>query len=569
MRRKFNLFICFGTLVLLSSCSLFNKVEKEKPKQTVDSKKALDSFLDGVQKDNLSMYGEAILDYQKSLLFDSTTVRAATVYHNLAKDFMLLKKPALALQNSIRAVELDTSTSEIRALLAQLYFENNQFKSAANEYEILVSSRPENQEYLYKLALMYQLTKNLNKALETFQLFIDRFGEDFYVRMEQLKIYDALNDRSKVASILSAMVVNDPSNENLRRTLSREYVSAGKYDSAAVAILPILDTKPDDATTLLSLAEIYFRANNEPLRIKYTSELIKNKEIDDNELMQIGASYLDLGKKDSLSLNFAISFFSEMEKGRPDNWRPKWFLAINFLQKKNNAEALKRLSEVVKAEPSFTEAWQQYALIYLIDNKFKQASTVLNDALKYQPMDYQLNFFKGISEARLNNDSSAVEYLKKANTLNPYAVEPYGELANIYDRQNKHTESDSVYEHILSLDPENHNALNNYAYSLSERNLQLERSKSMSAKSLKYEPKNAAYLDTYGWILYRLKEYDEAVKYIKLSIETGEASQVVHEHLGDIYFELKDFQNAKIWYEKAFQMDISNKRIEAKLNQVK
>lgn len=567
MLKSFIVMVLLG-LTIGVGCKNISSTTENRPQQTVDPNKALEAFVDGVTKDNMNLFQEAIMSYQKSLIYDSTTTHAATTYYMLSKAYLKIRKPNFALQSGIKAVELDSSNNEYQTQLAQLYIETNQYKEASKIYEKLSEENPDNQEYLYRSAQLFQMTKNLQKALNGFELYIQKFGEDFNVRMQQLLIYDALNDRKKIVAVLNKMLEDDPSNDNLRKTLSREYITSSQFDSASVVLLPILDTKPDDPQTLVALAEIQFRSNNLPESRKFVKQLIESSEIDDNELMIIGGQYIDSGRKDSISLNFAIEFFGQFEKLRPDNWRPKWFLAINFLQKKQNKEAIVRLESVVKSDPTFNDAWQQLSLAFLVDNEFSKASDVLTRALTYHPMDFQLNYFKGISDARVGRDSTAESYLKKAIKLNPYSVEPMGELANIYDRQNRHAESDSVYERILRIDPDNHNALNNYAYSLSERNLQIERCEEMSKRSLVKEPNNAAYLDTYGWILFKMKKYDAAIEYIKKSIDTGEASQVVVEHLGDIYAELKDFVQAKIWYEKALKMNTATKRIAEKLKQI-
>lgn len=555
-------------LIMSTGCSNLNWFGKEKPKQNVDANKALEFFVDGVTKDNMNLFQDAVMSFQKSLLYDSTTTNAAATYYMLSKVYLKVKKPNFALQNGIKATELDTANNEYQSQLAQLFIETNQFKNASKIYERLVVREPDNEEYLFRSAQLYQLTKNLRKALNSYELYVVKFGENPNVRMQQLLIYDALNDRQNIVRVLRFMIEEDPSNDNLRKTLSREYITQSQYDSATVVLLPILDTKPDDIQTLIALSEIQYRANKISESRKYLTKLLENSEIDDNDLMMIGAEYVDLGRKDSVSLNFAIDFFTQMEKLRPDNWRPKWFLAINYLQKKENKEAIVRLEAVVKAEPSYNEAWQQLAIAYLVEEHYREAEEVLNRALVKLPMDFQLNYFKGLADARIGQDSSSEFYLRKAIRLNPYSVEAMGELANLFDKQNKHAASDSVYEQILVVDPNNHNALNNFAYSLSERNIQLTRCEDMSRRAIQAEPNNAAYLDTYGWILFKLKKYNDAIEYIKKSIDTGEASQVVVEHLGDIYFELKDFENAKVWYSKAYNMNTSTLRISEKLKRI-
>ncbi|MCA0446631.1 MAG: tetratricopeptide repeat protein [Bacteroidetes bacterium] len=554
-----------GSVFVFSGCGSGKESQQEGPKQQVDANKALEFFIDGVTQESMGQSASAISSYQKSLLYDSTTTRAATTYYNLAKNLISEKQPALALQSGIKSVQLDSANAEYRVLLANLYFENTQYKEASWVYEKLVRDFPDNNDYLYKLAVMYQLTKNTSKALETYELYIQRFGEDFNVRMQQLMVYDARNERNKVTAVLNSMIASDPENDNLRKTLSKEYLVLGKLDSAEITLLPILTTKPNDVQTLLSLAEISYRAKDSVKTTGYLKKLIYSDEIEDEELIGVGQSYFQMAKDDSTAIGFALHLFSEMELVKKDDWRPKWFLGINSLSKGKNKEAIDRFEFVVTKKPDMVQAWQNLSIAYLQLSDFKNADTSATKGLLLHGMDFQLNYFKGFASLQLNKDSVAIVYLEKASLINPYTTEPLILLASTYDKVKQFSRSDSLYEKVLKLDPENALVLNNYAYSLSERDLRLEESRKMSAKSLLKDPKNAAYLDTYGWILFKLKDYEGAAEYIKKAIDTGDASAVVLEHLGDVYQMMGKPGEARTWWEKARAKDPTRASIIKKL----
>lgn len=558
----------FGFVLIafsLSGCGWGKESQVTGPKQTVDENKALEFFIDGVTQESMGQSAAAIELYQKSLIYDSTTTRAATTYYNLAKNLIAVKQPALALQSGIKSVQLDTTNADYYALLATLYFENTRYKEAAQVYEKLVKSYPDNNDYLYKLAVMYQLTRNMNKALDIFDQYIQKFGEDFNVRMQQLMIYDARNERGRVISILNMMIAGDPENDNLRKTLSKEYLQAGKLDSAETALIPILSTKPNDVQTLLTLAEISFRAKDSIKTSDYVKKLILSDEIDEEDLIGVGQTYFQMAKDDSAALGFALHLFSEMESVKKDDWRPKWFMGMNYLSGGKNKEAIERFEFVVAKKPDMVQGWQNLTIAYLQLNDYKSADASATKGLALHGMDFQLNYFKGFASIQMNNDSVAIRFLEKATSINPYTAEPLILLASSYEKVKQYSHSDSLFEKVLKMDPENALVLNNFAYSLSERDLRLEESRKMSAASLLKDPKNAAYLDTYGWILYKLKDYEGAEEYIKKAIDTGEASAVVLEHLGDVYQAMGKPAEARIWWEKARAKDPTRASIINKL----
>lgn len=140
--------------------------------------------------------------------------------------------------------------------------------------------------------------------------------------------------------------------------------------------------------------------------------------------------------------------------------------------------------------------------------------------------------------------------------------------ATIGDAQNqlkRYAASDSAYNKALELDPNNVYVLNNYAYYLSIRNTDLERAERMSKKTNDLEPDNNSYQDTYGWILYQMKKYDDAKIWVGKALENGGRSNgTLLEHYGDILYQLGDKENAiKYWEDakKAGASELIDKKI--------
>ena len=165
----------------------------------------------------------------------------------------------------------------------------------------------------------------------------------------------------------------------------------------------------------------------------------------------------------------------------------------------------------------------------------------------------------GFTLSQLQENEEAVEYLKRALRLDPNNVNMLGQLGLIYNNLKMMAESDSLYEVALQIDPQNALINNNYAYSLSERDLELERSLEMIEIAIAADSSNSSYLDTYGWIFFKLEEYDKAYYYIKKAIAVdGEDNAVLLEHLGDVMFMQGKKEEAVELWKKALELDSSN-----------
>ena len=134
-----------------------------------------------------------------------------------------------------------------------------------------------------------------------------------------------------------------------------------------------------------------------------------------------------------------------------------------------------------------------------------------------------------------------------------------------YDGQENWAKTDSVYEAALKIDSTNALVNNNYAYSLSERDKRLDDALRMAKIAIEQEPESPSYLDTIGWVYFKLNDYKKAKDYIEKAIEIGGESSVMLEHLGDIYFKMNQKDIAHDYWQKALKIDNDNDSLKQKV----
>jgi tetratricopeptide (TPR) repeat protein len=227
-------------------------------------------------------------------------------------------------------------------------------------------------------------------------------------------------------------------------------------------------------------------------------------------------------------------------------------------------------------EPKFNKALeygdtakQVYLLVgisYFQRNKLAQAKTTFEKGLTKFPDEFDFLNLLGNIEQQMGNSAAALNYYEKAKEQNPDDVNNLVALAGLYENFKRYKESNDTYDKVLSIDPDNALALNNYAYYLSERGERLEDALKMSKRSLENNQENGSYLDTYGWILYKMKKYEEARDYIIKSLKANPNSAVVNDHLGDVYDALNDRTNAFKYWKKASELDPNNPEFKNKIS---
>jgi tetratricopeptide (TPR) repeat protein len=117
------------------------------------------------------------------------------------------------------------------------------------------------------------------------------------------------------------------------------------------------------------------------------------------------------------------------------------------------------------------------------------------------------------------------------------------------------------------MEPDFAEALNYLGYMWAERGENLDEARTMIEKALKEEPKNAAFLDSMAWVLYKLKKPAEALPYMQKAIElTKEPDATLQDHLGDILAGMNRMGEARAAWEKALKLepkDEIRKKLEA------
>ncbi|MEN3001264.1 MAG: tetratricopeptide repeat protein [Armatimonadota bacterium] len=135
----------------------------------------------------------------------------------------------------------------------------------------------------------------------------------------------------------------------------------------------------------------------------------------------------------------------------------------------------------------------------------------------------------------------------------------YRVLGDLAHRVEKFEDALRWYEKAVQIDDHNHLALNNYAYSLAEQGKDLERALKLVNRALFIRPNLGTYYDTRGWIYYKMGRYEEALRDLRLAVDTVPNHAEVRYHLAAVYVKLGRKQDAQVELEKALALDPQHK----------
>ncbi|HYM80265.1 MAG TPA: tetratricopeptide repeat protein [Candidatus Limnocylindria bacterium] len=138
------------------------------------------------------------------------------------------------------------------------------------------------------------------------------------------------------------------------------------------------------------------------------------------------------------------------------------------------------------------------------------------------------------------------------------------DLALCREQQGDIPGAEAAVRDALEREPDNPVALNFLGYLLADHNRKLDEAVDLIRRALVHDPRNGAYLDSLGWAFYRLGRLEEARTHLEQAVAlTGHPE--VHEHLGDVYKDLRLLELANDQYRKSWAADSTNERVRDKL----
>ncbi|MEX0602643.1 MAG: tetratricopeptide repeat protein, partial [Bacteroidota bacterium] len=416
----------------------------------------------------------------------------------------------------------------------------------------------------YALARLYQPTRPL-RALEIYERLIELDGDSWDLLLQSADLHSTLGRFEEAADRYRRMLALDPGNRTLQRQLAETYSRAGNFDAAIAQLESMLEIDDKDVEVLATLAEVYIERRDFRRAVPLYERILGLGHDNPEVKLRVGVAYFAQIPNDSTFIPRARNILEEVRTTAPNDWRPYFYLGAIASSEGNDSAAVGYFEWVIQLEERNFESWWFLGTHFFEKGEYDRVLEFMEKAGKVFPREARVPFLIGLTHSRAGRQEEAVAALERSFELNPNDINTIGTLALTLDGMKQYERSDSLYEHALRIDPNAHIILNNYGYSLSERGLQLERALEMAHEAVEAEPDNSAYLDTLGWVYYKLKQYHEAERYIVLSIEAGEASAVVHEHLGDVYYRLGQTDKALEYWKKALEMNGDNEELKEKI----
>ncbi len=460
-----------------------------------------------------------------------------------------------------QAVAFEPQNKWYRFKLAEIYKSAGQNQATLDELNTLLEYHPTDYDALFMLAETYRSYGEYLKSNEILNRAQKLTGPNRGIVFMKFRNFEALQVMDSMRVQLETLRDLNPDDLTTLNLLSKYYYFTGDKEEAKSVLADALERNSRDPESLINMAEIYISAQKWDSAGTLMGNFISDKLIDADDKLEV-AKYMYTrhnNEPGNIQLKIETSRLIDLFAEEEPDYGHIFVLAGQFYAQNNQVEeALEKLKRGNELLPNDEIAWRQRLQLLHSQSRFDETVETGKEANSHVPEDAYIQFFIGTAHYLQEQHEDAVEWLQSAAMAparRPTKSMIYSSLGDALNSVNKFEESVEAYEMALRYDPENHLAMNNYAYHLSVRGVELEKAKEMALKAIDTEPKNAAYLDTVGWIYFKLGDYERARRYVRASIETGESSAEVAEHLGDIYEKLDNINEARKWWQKALETD--------------
>lgn len=528
-------------------------------------------FLEGIrqqEKGNLS----AAFDLLNHAL--SLNPKAAETYYELAGYYIELKDTLAARNYFVKAAELSPENPDYQERVAQLYIATKNYDKAITAYERLYASSKTREDVLQMLLQLYGMKNDYKKMIDVLNRIETLNGASEQLSLNKMQIYEQAGEKKKEYEVLRELVDKHPLELNYQVMLGNWLLQNNRKAEALKIYKEVLKNDPENASAKLSLLDYYTAVNDTKTTNALIDELLTSPKTEFDTkaaiIRQAITSNLQSNSNDSTKVFRLFKQALSVPQQNADMYIMK--AAYMNLIKMPKDSLNKVYEEALKVEPDNSPA--RLALIQNVweKNDYDKVIKLCKPAQEYNPEDMTFYYFEGIAQYQKHDNDAALAALRKGVSLikkdsNPDIVSDfYAIMGDILHEKGLSKEAFEAYDSCLQWKADNVNALNNYAYYLSIEGGDLQKAEQMSYKTVKADPKNSTYLDTYAWILFGQKRYEEAKIYIDQAIMNDSTlSDVVLEHAGDIHAMTNDMSKALDFWQQALDKNKGNALLRKKI----
>lgn len=524
-------------------------------------------FLEAMCQQNKGNYAAAfdLLRYCAEL-----NPAAAEAYYFQAMYYSSLKQDSLALAYLEKAVELRPDNMTYLEQVAQYYYNTEATDKAIAAYEAIASKNRSRTDVQNILLSLYQKQRDYDRMLDCINRIEQIEGNSEEITLSKVSVYELKEDKKSALKALKQLADEHPSDLNYQVMMGNWLIQNGKKKEAYKIFAQAIKEEPENTYVQSSLYDYYNAVGEDSLAQDYLEKILVNPKTEEKTKVSMMRQVIQNNEAKGGDSTLVVGLFKRiMAKNPNDTTMAQLKVAYLDLKKFPEADVYDALQKVLELSPDNVAARSEMLQMLLREQRWAEIIPLSEAATQYNPDEIAFYYFLGLAYYQTKDNDAALNTLTRGLKVVTDKTKPelvadfYSIMGSIYYEKKQKKDAFAAFDSCLRWTPDNIECLNNYAYYLSVENEQLAKAAEMSYKTIKEEPKNATYLDTYAWILFRQERYTEAKIYIDQALAndtdsiapSGEPvpSAVLLEHAGDIYICIGEVDKAVGFWQRAQQ----------------
>ena len=376
----------------------------------------------------------------------------------------------------------------------------------------MLQNYPADPQLLFSQAVLLDQSGRFTEALEIAdRLLLDEPRVNIVIlKVNILKHSDRL---AQALGFLAARLESGEDDRRLRLIYARLLFESERLDDARQQYELILKQAPQDGDILLALALIALEQDRIPVAQDYLAQMVRWDQ-------RVGEAHFYLGNIAEQENDLVAAVREYRLAGGGYEYLPaQKRIASILIDQRRVAEGLNHLAKERLDHPEFFQQLMMIEIQLLGDRGMDdELFGLLDHIIAQDPENIDLLYYRAMAGERFDR-------------------------LDILERD---------LQRVLVLDPQNADAMNALGYSLADRTDRYAEALVLIQRALLLKPQEAAFIDSLGWVQYRLQNYDEAVTQLRRALGLFDNDEVAA-HLGEVLW---------IQGERAEALEVWNKALE-------
>ena len=503
---------------------------------------------------------------------------ASEAYYYLAHYYLRMKDNDKALAAFKKASLLEPDNVNYLETLAQIYLQRQDLESATETFELLSKAEPDREDVLGMLVQLYSNDKNqYPKAIATLDRMEQLDGMNERISYAKAEFYQKMGNGKAAIAEMKKLADQYPNDLNYRNAYADMLLVNNNEKKAIDIYRGILKEEPANSKVLFSMRTYFLGQGNTVAADSMTVNILTRSNANTDEKIYLLRQEVMDNENDGGDSTKVIQLFERTINAKgSDPSIGLLYASYMELKKMPKADINRVLEDVLEKAPDNAAARLQLIADAWERKDYDRVVTLCSAARQYNPDEMAFYYYQGVALSQQDKTDEALDTFKNGISVINEQSSPdivsdfYAIMGDLLHEKGDKQQAFAAYDSCLQWKPDNLGCLNNYAYYISESGGNLSKAEEMSYKTIKAEPKNATFLDTYAWILFRQERYAEAKIYIDQTLQCdSDSSAVIVEHAGDIYAKCGDIDKAVELWTEALKKSPDNQLLARKARQRK